>query len=187
MLQSRNLKVFKSHWEALFQFLIWLCSRLNFPLVFTCLFFCKTNAIFLNSIIHIINHTKQNWIWKFQSSWKLWGSWKVTKKLQYFSVHLTWSWQNATQNPLQHFFASWNSTCKFFICLKGLHSFNVSQVSKLLSWGNFRLIVDAVLLRYDVITIFSVPLQLYIILLMRKDTQFLMATEQSWVTNIHTL
>ena len=76
---------------------------------------------------------------------------------------MTWSWQNATQNPLQHFFASWNSTCKFFICLKGLHSFNVSQVSKLLSWGNFRLIVDAVLLRWCNNNIFGSPTTLHIV------------------------
>ena len=54
-------------------------------LVFTCFLFCKTNNIFLISILHTINKAKQNWIRKIRSPyhqmgmemWKPWLRWTI--------------------------------------------------------------------------------------------------------------
>ena len=42
--------------------------HLKSTLVLACLLFCKTNTIFLTSIIHTIIPAKQSWIWIFWSS-----------------------------------------------------------------------------------------------------------------------
>ena len=95
----------------------------------------------------------------------------ATKNLQYFSVHLTWSWQNATQNPLQHFLPSWNSIvlASFSFAWKVCIHSNISMYPMYQNFCLQGIFFGLLLMQYyledmanDVITIFP-PSQLHIV------------------------
>ena len=95
LIQSMN-QLFRSPAKTQ-AFRVWIPPRDTIPcfdqtlfpfksaLVFTCFLFCKTNNIFLISILHTINKAKQNWIRKIRSPyhqmgmemWKPWLRWTI--------------------------------------------------------------------------------------------------------------